>query len=103
MGDNNTLGEQNQPTPGRKLATVVVPLLGLVAVIVGLIVAFSNQSTDFGFVAYAPLSDTLFLGNGVTMVSQASQVGLAVTVLGLLMLAFWAGLRIGRRGTHQNS
>ncbi|NQD88295.1 hypothetical protein HP499_10815 [Paenarthrobacter sp. CM16] len=97
MGDNNTLGEHNQPTPGRKLATVVVPLLGLVAVIVGLIVAFSNQSTDFGFVAYAPLSDTLFLGNGVTMVSQASQVGLAVTVLGLLMLAFWAGLATGRR------
>ncbi|MFW0774461.1 hypothetical protein ACLRGI_14975 [Paenarthrobacter nitroguajacolicus] len=103
MGEHNTLGEQNTPQPARRVSAVVLPLLGLIAVIVGLIVAFSNQSTDFGFVAYAPLSDPLFLGNGVTMVSQASQVGLAVAVLGLIVLAFWAGLRIGRRGSHQNS
>jgi hypothetical protein len=31
------------------------------------------------------------------MVSQGTQMGLAVTVLGLLVLAFWAGLSVGRR------
>lgn len=97
MGDNNTLGENNSPQPARKPAAVVVPLLGLIAVIVGLIVAFSNQSTDFGFVAYAPLSDTLFLGNGGAFVSQGTQLGLAVTGVGLLVLSFWAGLAVGRR------
>ncbi|MEV7663483.1 hypothetical protein [Paenarthrobacter sp. NPDC089316] len=97
MGDNNTFGEHNTPQPGRKVTAVVVPLLGLLAVIVGLIVAWSNQSTDFGFVAYAPLSDVLFLGNGVTMVSQGTQLGLTVTVIGLLILAFRAGLAVGRR------
>lgn len=102
MGDNNTLGEQNTPQPDRKPDAVVVPLLGLIAVIVGVVVAWNNQSTDFGWFAYAPLSETVFIGNGAAMVSQGTQLGLAVTVLGLLVLAFWAGLRIGRRGSHSD-
>ena len=97
MGENNILGEQNTPTPARRVSAVVVPLLGLIAVIVGLIVAWNNQSTSFGWFAYAPLSDTVFIGNGVAMVSQGTQLGLVVTVVGLLVLAFWAGLAIGRR------
>lgn len=97
MGEHNKLGEQSTPRRARKPAAVVVPLLGLIAVIVGLIVAWTNQSTSFGWFAYAPLSDTVFMGNGGAMVSQGTQFGLAVTVLGLLVLAFWAGLAIGRR------
>ncbi|MET3367436.1 UNVERIFIED_CONTAM: heme/copper-type cytochrome/quinol oxidase subunit 1 [Jeotgalibacillus campisalis] len=97
MGENNKLGEQSTPQPARKPAAVVVPLLGLIAVIVGLIVAWTNQSTSFGWFAYAPLSDTVFVGNGGAMVSQGTQLGLVVTVIGLLVLAFWAGFAIGRR------
>ncbi|KUM35331.1 hypothetical protein [Arthrobacter sp. EpRS71] len=103
MGEHNTSGNQNAsgehgtPKPARKPAAVVVPLLGLIAVIVGVIVAWTNQSTDFGWFAYAPLSDTVFMGNGAAMVSQGTQIGLAVTVVGLLVLAFWAGLAVGRR------
>ncbi|MBT2586581.1 hypothetical protein [Arthrobacter sp. ISL-95] len=97
MGENNILGEHDTPQPSRKVSSVVVPLLGLIAVIVGVIVAWTNQSTDFGWFAYAPLSDTVFVGNGGAMVSQGTQIGLTVTVLGLLVLAFWAGLAIGRR------
>ncbi|WP_024818033.1 hypothetical protein [Arthrobacter sp. 31Y] len=96
-GEGSTPGEQNTPQPARRVSAVVVPLLGLIAVIVGVIVAWNNQqTTSFGWFAYAPLSDTVFMGNGMTMVSQGTQIGLAVTVLGLLVLAFWAGLRIGR-------
>ena len=102
MGDNNTPGEHHSPQPARKLAVVVVPLLGLIAVIVGLAVAWTNQQEPVGWFAYAPLSNTVFLGNGMTMVSQGTQFGLAVTVLGLLVLAFWAGLRIGRRRIGQD-
>ncbi|WOH17979.1 hypothetical protein IRJ34_16740 [Paenarthrobacter sp. GOM3] len=97
MGDNNTLGEHNTPKPARRVSAVVVPLLGLLAVIVGLIVAWNTQSTDFGWFAYAPLSNQVFTGNGAAFVSQGTQFGLAVTVLGLLLLAFWAGLAVGRR------
>ena len=97
MGESNVLGEQNTPQPARRVSAVVVPLLGLVAVIVGVIVAWTNQSTNFGWFAYAPLSDTVFVGNGGAMVSQGTQLGLAVTVVGLLVLAFRAGLAIGRR------
>lgn len=97
MGEHNALGEHHSPQPARKLAVVVVPLLGLVAVIVGLIVAWNNQSTDFGFFAYAPLSDTVFVGDNGAFVSKGTQLGLAVTGVGLLVLAFCAGLAIGRR------
>ncbi|MFK0039619.1 hypothetical protein ACIQTW_07230 [Paenarthrobacter sp. NPDC090517] len=97
MGENNILGEQHTPQPSRRVSAVVVPLLGLIAVIVGLIVAWTNQSTSFGWFAYAPLSETVFIGNGGAMVSQGTQIGLAVTVVGLLVLAFRAGLAIGRR------
>ncbi|PRB41690.1 hypothetical protein CQ020_10675 [Arthrobacter sp. MYb23] len=96
-GEQNTPGENSTPQPARKPAAVVVPLLGLIAVIVGVIVAWTNQSTDFGWFAYAPLSNTMFIGDNGSFVSKETQLGLAVTVLGLLVLAFWAGLRIGRR------
>ncbi|MFF2841309.1 hypothetical protein [Paenarthrobacter sp. NPDC057981] len=97
MGDNNAHGEHNTPQPARKLTAVVVPLLALIAVVVGLIVAWTSLNTEVGWFAYAPLSNTTFTGNGVAMVSQGTQIGLTVTVLGLLVLAFWAGLAVGRR------
>lgn len=97
MGDNNTPGEHHSPQPARKLAVVVVPLLGLVAAIVGLIVAWNGTNETTGWFAYAPLSDNVFQPSGGSFVSRGSQLGLAVTGVGLLVLAFWAGLAIGRR------
>ncbi|VXC57702.1 conserved hypothetical protein [Arthrobacter sp. 9V] len=108
MGDNNTSGEHNapgehnQPTPGRKVRAVVVPLLGLIAVLVGVIVAWTNLQTNVGWFAYAPLSDTMFMGDNGSFVSKETQLGVGLAVLGLLVLAFWAGLRIGQRGSHSN-
>ncbi|BCW12048.1 hypothetical protein NtRootA4_31110 [Arthrobacter sp. NtRootA4] len=97
MGDNNTPGEHHSPQPARKLAVVVVPLLGLVAAIVGLIVAWNGTNEPIGWFAYAPLSDNVFQPSGGSFVSRGSQLGLAVTGVGLLVLAFCAGLAIGRR------
>jgi heme/copper-type cytochrome/quinol oxidase subunit 1 len=68
-------------------------------VLVGCLVAWSNATTSFGWFAYAPLSNQLFTGSGVSVVSQGTQIGLAVAVTGLLVLAFWAGYRIGRRAS----
>jgi heme/copper-type cytochrome/quinol oxidase subunit 1 len=96
MGKNETSGEHNPARPGR-LSSAVVPLAGLVTVVVGIFVAWSNRNTSIGWFAYAPLSNQEFTGNGTAFVSQGTQIGLAVAVIGLLVLAFWAGLRIGRR------
>ncbi|MGO4145353.1 hypothetical protein AB4Y77_09735 [Paenarthrobacter sp. YAF11_1] len=106
MGEHNTTGEQytsggqNTPQPARKPAAVVVPLLGLIAVVAGVIVAWSNLETNVGWFAYAPLSNEVFVGDNGSFVSKETQLGLTIAGLGLLVLAFWAGLRIGRRGGH---
>ncbi|MCT9871890.1 hypothetical protein [Paenarthrobacter aurescens] len=100
MGEHNTLGERTSPQPARRVSAVVVPLLGLIAVIVGVVLAWNNLETNVGWFAYAPLSDTVFMGDNGSFVSKGTQLGLTIAGLGLLVLAFWAGLRIGRRGSH---
>jgi hypothetical protein len=95
MGDNNTPGEHHSPQPARKLAVVVVPLLGLVAVIVGLIVAWNGTNETIGWFAYAPLSDNVFQPSGGSFVSRGSQLGLAVTG------GRPAGPRVLRRAGHR--
>lgn len=95
MGEH-TSGERRSKKPTR-LTAAVLPVVGLVAVLVGCLVAWSNTTASFGWFAYAPLSNQLFAGSGMAFVSQGMQVGLAVAVAGLLVLAFWAGYRIGRK------
>jgi heme/copper-type cytochrome/quinol oxidase subunit 1 len=96
MGEYKASREQNTPQPARKVAAVVVPLLGLIAVIVGVIVAWPNQQQQVGWFAYAPLSDTMFMGDNGSFVSRKTQLGVCIAGVGLLVLAFWAGLRIGQ-------
>ncbi|MEE2570503.1 hypothetical protein V1638_14030 [Pseudarthrobacter sp. J64] len=99
MGEqDNTFREHKAPKPGR-LRAAILPAVGLIAVLVGVVLAKSNdnETGSFGWFAYAPLSNQVFIGDGVAFVSQGTQIGLAVAVVGLLILAFWAGYRIGRR------
>jgi len=66
-------------------------------VLAGVLIAYLNR--DFtGWFAYAPLSNKPFVANGAAFVTQGTQIGLAVMVAGLLVLAFWAGYRLGRKG-----
>lgn len=96
MGENNT-PEENTPGKRAKVPAAVVPFTGLAAVLVGLLVAWMNR--DYvGWFAYAPLSNGTFIANGAALITQGTQAGLAIVVLGLLMLTFWAGYRLGRRG-----
>jgi len=102
MGDNNTPEDHKTPKTVRVLAAVV-PLIGLAAVLVGCIVAWSsNANASFGWFAYAPLSNEKFSGSGIAFVTEGTQIGLAVAVVGLLVLAFWAGHTIGKRARSQN-
>ena len=98
----------NKPTPGpgtprpARISAAILPLVGLIAVLVGCFVAWSHANATFGWFAYAPLSNEVFTGNGIAFVSQGTQIGLAVAVTGLLVLAFWAGYRIGRNAKPTN-
>ncbi|WP_429389030.1 hypothetical protein [Paenarthrobacter sp. TE4293] len=96
MGEHKR-GEHSTPKPARRVSAVVVPLLGLIAVIVGVIVAWNGTNEPVGWFAYAPLSDSVFVGDNGSFVSKGTQLGLAVAGAGLLVLVFWAGLAVGRR------
>ena len=102
MGEHNEYEDRKPHKPARAFAAVV-PLAGLAAVLVGCVVAWnSNADASFGWFAYAPLSNQVFIGNGISLVTQGTQIGLAVAVVGLLVLAFWAGYRIGRKTSPKN-
>jgi len=96
MGENNA-PDENRPSKRIKLHAAVVPLLGVAIAVAGCIVAWSNRSSYVGWFAYAPLSNEVFSGNGIAFMSQGTQIGIGIMVAGLLVLAFWAGYRVGRR------
>ncbi len=96
MGEHK-LGEHSTPKSGRRVSAVVVPLLGLLAVFVGVVLAWSNLETNVGWFAYAPLSNEVFVGDNGSFISKETQLGLGIAGIGLLLLAFWAGLAMGRR------
>jgi len=102
MGENNTPGERKTPKPAR-LRGAVLPIAALAVVLAGCFVAWSNHvNASFGWFAYAPLSNEPFSGSGLAFVTPGTQAGLAIAVGGLLVLAFWAGYRIGNRTSSKN-
>ncbi|UKA70647.1 hypothetical protein [Arthrobacter sp. FW306-06-A] len=98
MGENST-PDGNRPSKRAKVTAAVVPLLGVAIAVVGCIVAWSNRNSNVGWFAYAPLSNEVFSGNGIAFMSQGTQIGIAIMVAGLLVLAFWAGYSVGRRAS----
>ncbi|TLM83447.1 hypothetical protein [Pseudarthrobacter sp. NamE5] len=97
MGENSTPEEHKPPKPAR-LAGVVLPVTGLAVALAGMIIAWINRNTYIGWFSYAPLSNQPFAGTGMAFLSPGTQAGLAIAVVGLLMLAFWAGYRLGQKG-----
>jgi heme/copper-type cytochrome/quinol oxidase subunit 1 len=75
---------------------LVVAALAVVAGAVTLGVGLTQPAAS-GWFAYAPLSGESFVPAGVHLVSTAALVSAAVLVVGLVALAFWWGIRIGRR------
>jgi heme/copper-type cytochrome/quinol oxidase subunit 1 len=95
MGENNT-PEESQPSRRTQLRAAVVPFVGVAVVLVGIAIAWLNRNNFVGWFAYAPLSNQPFSGPGLAFLSLGTQIGLAVAITGLLVLAFWAGYRLGR-------
>lgn len=82
-----------------QLRTRLLLIVAIVAVIVGtgIVVTTRSQPASFGWFAYAPLSSTIFIPDGVHIISTGGLVGAAVLAVGLIALAFWAGLRVAHR------
>ncbi|MFB4349636.1 hypothetical protein [Microbacterium sp. CR_7] len=75
-------------------AATLLVVAGLAATVVGLMTPVS-----FGWFAYQPLSSATFAGDGGGFfVSRTTVIGFVLLALGLIAVAFLAGLRLaGRR------
>jgi uncharacterized membrane protein len=75
------------------------PVAAVLLIVVGVALTFvvaGNES--FGWFAYAPLAEGTMTGGGsLLLLTGSDQLGLALVVLGLLLLTFWSGYRTGRR------
>ncbi len=89
-------------TPGRvdwaRVAGILIPVTAILIVILGTaIILVAGSEASFGWFAYAPLSNTTFLPEGIVYLGASSRVGMALCGVGLVVLAFWMGYRTGRR------
>jgi heme/copper-type cytochrome/quinol oxidase subunit 1 len=80
----------------RGLRNVVLPVVGTLLLGVGVSIQIwaASQPTSFGWFAYAPLSGAQFTPSASPNVWPW---GMVLTSAGLVTLAFWAGLLVGRR------
>lgn len=75
------------------VAAVALTVGGIVTLLV-----VRNLSTDFGWVATAPLASTSYIPGAYGMTHVLNASGAVVLVLGLVLAGFMAGIRVGRRG-----
>ena len=82
----------------------MAPAVALVAVIAGIVlVAGAGGRAEFGWFAYAPLSNETFISDDLVFLGPRIKAGLALMLLGLLLLAFWSGYRTGRSGEQKGA
>jgi hypothetical protein len=93
----NPVGD-HRPGPGRRkfVADLAAPLLAVSLLLAGLILtSLPVRSENIGWFAYAPLPQQAFQLQGLVMVGAEAWTGIAMISLGLLVLAFWSGYRLG--------
>lgn len=76
-----------------------LPVAAVLLMVVGVALTFVVAGNEtFGWFAYAPLAEETMTGGGsLLLLTGWDQLGLALTVLGLLLLTFWSGYWTGRR------
>ena len=76
----------------------LLPALGALLLVIGVVVALTApRETSFGWFSYAPLSNEVFTPDGTLLLRREWLASAALIALGLLVLAFWAGTRVGSR------
>ncbi|QXQ11812.1 hypothetical protein [Paeniglutamicibacter sp. Y32M11] len=97
MDDSQTPPTPHQHSPRRRLPALA-GIIAVVALVAGLVTLWTTRGkeVDFGFVGYAPLSDTTFL-SGLYFLAPAEIAGYLLLAIACCAAAFWAGLRLGKR------
>jgi heme/copper-type cytochrome/quinol oxidase subunit 1 len=101
----NPIGD-DRAAPGRRqlIADLAAPLLAVLLLLAGLILtSLPVRPRDVGWVAYAPISQQAFQLQGLVLIGPEAWTGIAMISLGLLILAFWSGYRVGARRRHLGS
>ena len=101
----NPVGD-DRATPWRRqlVADLAAPLLAVSLLLAGLVLtSLPVSSQDVGWFAYAPLSQQPIQLPGLLLVGPEAWAGIAMISLGLLILAFWSGYRLGTRRRHLGS
>ncbi|AOT02437.1 hypothetical protein [Arthrobacter sp. U41] len=97
MSTKSTGDKDAGPPRQRRLARLAVPLLAAALLAAGTVCLLQPvRQEDFGWFAYAPLSQQVFTGQGLVIMDAGKWAGVALVGLGLLTLAFWSGYRAGR-------
>ncbi|MDI3213173.1 hypothetical protein [Arthrobacter sp. AL12] len=88
---------ESGPSRQRRLSGFAVPLLGAVLLAAGAVfLSLPVRQEEFGWFAYAPLSQQAFAVQGLLVMDAEKWAGVVLASLGLLTLAFWSGLLAGR-------
>ena len=95
---NATGDKESGPSRQRRLAGLAVPLLAVALLAAGAVfLSLPVRQEEFGWFAYAPLSEQTFAAPGLLVMDAEKWAGVVLVSLGLLTLAFWSGVLAGRR------
>ncbi|MEE2522305.1 hypothetical protein V1639_03265 [Pseudarthrobacter sp. J75] len=104
MGDTASNHEQNRASGGGTVHWLqwLLPVLAVAVAVTGLVVILTSSPTQ-GWFAYAPLStDFGFVAGNAVILNRQELAGWAVVGLGIALLVFWLGYRIGTRNARRS-
>lgn len=101
---NQSGDQETGPSRQGRVIWRAVPLLGAVLLAAGAVfLSLPVRQQEFGWFAYAPLSEQTFAVPGLVVMDTEKWAGVVLVGLGLLTLAFWSGVLAGRNSRRQSS
>ncbi len=85
------------------VVSAILVVIGIVIVVVVMNPLNGGGATAFGWFAYQPLANAVFVPGNLVVLTPSMMLGTGLTVLGLLGLAFLLGLRLGTRSSTARS
>jgi hypothetical protein len=89
---------RSRPNLARRLSVALI-ILGAISCVIGVVlIPLPDNSASFGWFAYAPLNDTVFVPpSGI--LTPRSKLGILWALIGVALLAFGSGWAFGLRQT----
>ena len=93
----NSLGDGLDGSRAKRIGAVALAAALVLVLLAGLVLVLLPSTETYGWFAYAPLSQQYFMPEGLVFLGARARVGIALIVVALLGVAFWAGFWLGRR------